>query len=150
MFIAAFVAGFGVQVGLKDIAQQSVEFGAEWGELVNLSVFFIFGSLVVRDWLQFHLTFWLYALLSLTLVRMLPVAFALIGTGLDLVNVVFIGWFGPRGLASIVLGLVYLKEELNLAGESTIRSAVMVTVLLSIFVHGLSARAGVGLYAQRV
>jgi NhaP-type Na+/H+ and K+/H+ antiporter len=73
-----------------------------------------------------------------------------IGTGLDLVNVVFIGWFGPRGLASIVLGLVYLKEELNLAGESTIRSAVMVTVLLSIFVHGLSARAGVGLYAQRV
>lgn len=148
MFIAAFVAGFAVQVGLKDIADESVEFGGEWGELANLSVFFIFGLLVVGDWSQFNLTFWLYALLSLTVVRMLPVAIALVGTGLDLASVAFIGWFGPRGLASIVLGLVYLKQEPSLAGESTIRLAVMVTVLVSIFVHGLSAHAGIRLYAR--
>jgi sodium/hydrogen antiporter len=137
-------------VGLKDVAKQSVEFGGEWGELVNLSVFSFFGILVVRDWPYFHLAFWLYAISSLTAVRMLPVAIALIGTGLDAATVVFMGWFGPRGLASIVLGLVYLKQELGLPGESTIRVAVTVTVLVSIFLHGLTARPGVGLYASRL
>jgi NhaP-type Na+/H+ or K+/H+ antiporter len=148
MFIAAFVAGFAVQIRLKGLANESVQFGGEWGELANLSVFFIFGLLVVQNWSQFHLTFWSYAFLSLTLVRMLPVAIALIGMGLDLASVAFIGWFGPRGLASIVLGLVYLKQEPSLAGESTIRLAVMVTVLLSIFAHGLSAHAGIGLFSR--
>jgi NhaP-type Na+/H+ or K+/H+ antiporter len=150
MFIAAFVAGLAVQVGLKDVAQRSVGFGEQWGELVNLGVFFLFGLFVVRNSPQFHLAFWLYALLSLTVVRMLPVAIASIGTGLTTASVVFVGWFGPRGLASIVLGLVYLKQELSLPGESTIRLAVMVTVLLSIFAHGLSASTGISLYARRV
>jgi sodium/hydrogen antiporter len=150
MFIAAFVAGHAVQVGLKDVAEQGVEFGEKWGELVNLAVFFLFGLFVVRNSPQFHLTFWLYALLSLTVVRMLPVAIASIGTGVTPASVVFMGWFGPRGLASIVLGLVYLKQELSLPGESTIRLAVMVTVLLSIFAHGLSASTGIGIYARKL
>jgi NhaP-type Na+/H+ or K+/H+ antiporter len=118
--------------------------------LVNLAVFFFFGLFSVRDSPQFHLTFWLYALLSLTLIRMLPVAIALIGTGLDPASTVFMGWFGPRGLASIVLRLVYLKQKLSLPGESTIRLAVIVTVLLSIFVHGLSTSMGIDLYARRL
>jgi sodium/hydrogen antiporter len=150
MFIAAFVAGLAVQVGLKDVAEQGVEFGEKWGELVNLAVFFLFGLFVVRNSPQFHLTFWLYALLSLTVVRMLPVAIASIGSGVTPASVVFMGWFGPRGLASIVLGLVYLKQELSLPGESTIRLAVMVTVLLSIFAHGLSASTGIGIYARKL
>jgi sodium/hydrogen antiporter len=134
----------------KDVARQSVQFGGQWGKLVNLSVFFLFGRFVVRDWPQFRLAFWLYAILSLTVVRMLPVAIASIGRGLTPASVVFVGWFGPRGLASIVLGLVDLKQELSLPGESTIRLAVMVTVLLSIFAHGLSASTGIGLYARRL
>jgi NhaP-type Na+/H+ or K+/H+ antiporter len=150
MFIAAFVAGLAVQVGLKDVAEESIEFGGQWGKLVNLAVFFLFGLMVIRNSYEFHLTFWLYALLSLTAVRMLPVAIALIGTGLNPASTVFMGWFGPRGLASIVLGLVYLKQELSLPGESTIRLAVIVTVLLSIFAHGLSASAGIGLYARKL
>ena len=150
MFIAAFVAGLAVQVGLKDVAQESIEFGGQWGKLVNLAVFFFFGLVVIRNSHQFHLSFWLYALLSLTAVRMLPVAIALIGTGLNPVSAVFMGWFGPRGLASIVLGLVYLKQELSLPGESTIRLAVIMTVLLSIFAHGLSASTGIGLYARKL
>ena len=60
------------------------------------------------------------------------------------------GWFGPRGLASIVLGLVYLEQELHLPGEATIRLAVIVTVLLSIFAHGLSATPGIGLDSRKV
>ncbi len=62
----------------------------------------------------------------------------------------FMGWFGPRGLASIVLGLVYLEQEMHLPGETTIRLAVMMTVLLSIFAHGLSAMPGIGLYARKI
>jgi len=60
------------------------------------------------------------------------------------------GWFGLRGLASIVLGLVYLEQESRLPGESTIRLAVMATVLLSIFAHGLSAVPGISLYARKI
>jgi len=92
----------------------------------------------------------LYAVLSLTLVRIVPVALALAGTGLTRATVLFMGWFGPRGLASIVLGLVYLEEEANLPGEPAIRLAVIATVLLSIFAHGFSALPGVNLYARRV
>jgi NhaP-type Na+/H+ or K+/H+ antiporter len=148
MFIAAFVAGLAVQTGLRDVAEQSVEFGGQWGKLANLSVFFLFGLIVVQDWGQFRPAFWLYAVLSLTIVRMVPVALALGRTGFSSATKVFIGWFGPRGLASIVLGLVYLKQELSLPGEPTIRFAVIVTVLVSIFAHGLSASRGSELYAR--
>jgi NhaP-type Na+/H+ or K+/H+ antiporter len=149
MFIAAFVAGLAVQFGFKEAGKHSVEFAEEWGQLLNLAVFFLFGMAAVRDWPQLSVASWIYALLSLTLVRMLPVAIALIGTRLSAATVVFMGWFGPRGLASIVLGLVYLEQEMHLPGESTIRFAVEATVLLSIFAHGLSAMPGIGLYARK-
>jgi NhaP-type Na+/H+ or K+/H+ antiporter len=150
MFIAAFVAGLTVQVGFKDAGKDSVEFTEEWGQLFNLAVFFLFGVLVLKDWPQYTMTIVLYAVLSLTVVRMIPVAIALIGTRLSPASVVFMGWFGPRGLASIVLGLVYLEEGLYLPGESTTRLAVIVTVALSIFAHGLSATPGINLYARKV
>jgi NhaP-type Na+/H+ or K+/H+ antiporter len=150
MFIAAFVAGLAVQVGFEEAGKHSVEFTEEWGQLINLSVFFLFGLLVARAWEQFNPAHVLYALLSLTVVRMLPVAIALLGTRLKLATVLFMGWFGPRGLASIVLGLVYLEHSTHQPGESTIRLAVMVTVLLSIFAHGLSAMPGISLYAAKV
>ena len=150
MFIAAFVAGLAVQIGFKDAGKHSGEFAEDWGQLLNLGVFFLFGMAAVRDWPQFGMAAWLYALLSLTLVRMLPVAIALIGTRLSPASVVFMGWFGPRGLASIVLGLVYLEQEMHFPGEPTIRFAVTVTVLLSIFAHGLSAMPGIAVYARKV
>jgi len=150
MFIAAFAAGLAVQIPFKDAGRHSVEFAEEWGQIFNLIVFFLFGLVVVRDWPQFTLLGWVYALLSLTIVRMLPVAVSLIGTGLSTSTVLFMGWFGPRGLASIVLGLVYLEQGLHLPGEATIRVAVMATVVLSIFAHGLSAVPGIGLYSRKV
>ncbi len=150
MFIAAFVAGLAVQVQFKEAGKHSVEFAEEWGQLFNLVVFFLFGMVIVRDWSQLTASSWIYAVLSLTVVRMLPVAVALIGTRLSRPTVLFMGWFGPRGLASIVLGLVYLEQELHLPGESTIRLAVMATVVLSIFVHGLSAIPGISFYAAKV
>ena len=150
MFIAAFVAGLAVQPGFKDAAKHSVEFTEEWGQLFNLAVFFMFGLFVARAGTQFNVRHALYAVLSLTVVRMLPVAIALIGTRLRLATVLFIGWFGPRGLASIVLGLVYLEQETQQPGEPTIRLAVMLTVLGSIFAHGLSAMPGMDIYARKI
>ena len=149
MFIAAFVAGLTVQIGFKETSRHSLEFSEELGQILNLSVFFLFGLFVVRDWQQFDLASVLYAALSLTVVRMVPVAIALIGTGLNPTTVVFMGWFGPRGLASIVLGAVYLEREAHLSGEPTIRVAVMMTVLFSIFLHGLSAVPGIAIYARK-
>jgi sodium/hydrogen antiporter len=150
MFIASFVAGLAVQIPFKDAGKHSVEFADEWGQMFNLAVFFLFGMVLVHDWPQFTLTSWVYAVLSLTVVRTLPVAVALIGTRFSLPSVLFIGWFGPRGLASIVLGLVYLEQELHLSSEPTIRAAVMLTVVLSIFAHGLSAMPGISIYARKV
>jgi NhaP-type Na+/H+ or K+/H+ antiporter len=150
MFIAAFVAGLTVQVGHKEAARHSVEFTEDWGQLFNLAVFFMFGMMVAVSWTQFDWTHTLYAVLSLTVIRMGPVAVALLGTGLNRVTVLFMGWFGPRGLASIVLGLVYLEEATPAGSEPVIRLTVMVTVLISIFAHGLSALPGMELYARKL
>ncbi len=150
MFIAAFVAGLAVQIGFPHIGRHSVEFTEDWGQLFNFFVFFLFGLFVARAAGDFTPAIVLYAVLSLTVVRMLPVAVALAGTGLQRTTVVFMGWFGPRGLASIVLGLVYLEHETKLPGENTIRLAVMATVLLSIVAHGLTAMPGIRRYGRAV
>jgi NhaP-type Na+/H+ or K+/H+ antiporter len=78
-----------------------------------------------------------YAVLSLTAIRMVPVALALIGSGLDRNTVLFVGWFGPRGLASLVFALLALEELGSGADEAV--AVVAVTVLLSVIAHGLSA-----------
>jgi sodium/hydrogen antiporter len=150
MFIAAFVAGLAVQVGFPQVGRHSVEFTEDFGQLFNFFVFFLFGLFVARTWQDFTAATVLYAILSLTVVRMLPVALALAGTGMSRATVLFMGWFGPRGLASIVLGLVYLEQQTNLAGENAIRLAVMATVLLSVVAHGLSAMPGIARYAKGV
>lgn len=150
MFIAAFIAGMTVQRGYHDAGKHSVEFAEEWGQLLNLSVFFLFGLLMAQVAPELRPSHFLYAALSLTVVRMVPVVLALLGTGLSRISVLFLGWFGPRGLASIVLGLVYLHHEASLPGEATIRLAVMATVMTSIVAHGLTARPGVRLYARGV
>lgn len=150
MFIVSFVAGIASQAGFKEVGEHSVEFTEGWGQLFNYFVFFFLGLMVPNAWNLFTSNLVVYAILSLTLIRMLPVATSLIGTHLSRVTVLFMGWFGPRGLASIVLGLVYIEQEARLPGEPDIRLAVMVTVLLSIFCHGLSALPGINLYARRV
>ena len=150
MFIAAYVAGLAVQFGYPDASAHSVEFTEGWGQLLDYFVFFLFGLFVALALGRFSLVHVLYAVLSLTVVRMVPVAIALTGTRLNSATVLFMGWFGPRGLASIVLGLVFLEEEARLPGEETIKLAVMATVMLSIFAHGFSALPGISLYARTV
>ena len=79
-----------------------------------------------------------YAVLSLSIVRMLPVALALAGSGLDRFGVAFVGWFGPRGLASVIFALLAL-EDLGSVGKDLV-GVIAVTVLLSVVLHGLTAR----------
>jgi NhaP-type Na+/H+ or K+/H+ antiporter len=150
MFIAAYVAGLAVQVGFRDASALSVEFVEGWGQLFDYFVFFLFGLLVALAFKNFTLVHVLYAILSLTVVRMIPVAVAVIGTRLSAASVLFMGWFGPRGLASIVLGLVFLEEETHLPGEETIKLVVMATVMLSIFAHGFTALPGIDLYTRKL
>ena len=78
-----------------------------------------------------------YAVLSLTVVRMLPVAVALIGTRLSRATVLFMGWFGPRGLASIVFAIIVAQADLP--GGDVISLAVAVTVIISVIAHGVTA-----------
>jgi NhaP-type Na+/H+ or K+/H+ antiporter len=148
MFIAAFVAGLAVQIGFREAGEHAVEFTDSFGQVLNLAVFFLFGMLAFHRVGEFGPRVWLYAALSLTVIRMLPVAVALWGTGLDRATVLFMGWFGPRGLASIVLGLVYLEHHEG-GAHPTIRLAVVATVLLSIFAHGATALPGIAWYARR-
>jgi NhaP-type Na+/H+ or K+/H+ antiporter len=148
-FIAAFVAGLFVRMTFVHAGKHSVEFTEEWGQVFNLAVFFLFGMMMAREAGGMGVAPVFYALLSLTVVRMLPVAVSLIGSGLDKSTIAFMGWFGPRGLASIVLGLVYLEQEKDLPGEHVTRLAVMATVFLSILAHGLSAAPGIRALTQR-
>jgi NhaP-type Na+/H+ or K+/H+ antiporter len=150
MFIAAFIAGLAVQVWFKDAGKHSGEFTEGWGQLLNFLVFFLFGLLFARSWNDFTPEMLLYAILSLTLVRMIPVALALIGTRLSTYTIIFMGWFGPRGLASIVLGLVFLEHATNTPGSYTVRLVVMITVMLSILAHGLTTLPGINLYVKKI
>ena len=149
-FITAFSAGLAMQIGFREAAEGIAEFSENQGRLLHMFVFFLFGTAAGAVLGEFRLAPVLYAILSLTLVRMLPVAISMIGTRLSAASVLFMGWFGPRGLASIVLGLVVAEQELHASGESLLRTALVATVLLSIFAHGLSASPGIGLYARQL
>jgi NhaP-type Na+/H+ or K+/H+ antiporter len=89
-----------------------------------------------------------YAALSLTVVRMLPVALALARSGLGGWTVAYVGWFGPRGLASILLALILLVEYPDVPGGSAIFAVVALTVLASIFLHGATAAPLTDRYAR--
>lgn len=139
-FIAAFVAGLSAGRITEVCNENILDFTEDEGQLLNLTVFFIFGISAIGFLEGAGWEVYVFGLLALTLVRMLPVAVALTGTGLRRSTVAFMGWFGPRGLASIILALVVLEEEPELPAIPTVFAAMTVTVLASVFLHGISAR----------
>jgi NhaP-type Na+/H+ or K+/H+ antiporter len=148
-FIAAFVGGLAVGPTVERVGEQLIQFTEAEGQLLNLSVFFIFGVLVIGLIQPLSWEVAVYALLSLTVIRMLPVALALLGTHLRGISVLFMGWFGPRGLASIVLGLVVVAEAPLIAGRDEM-GVVALTVLLSVLLHGVTAVPLSAVYVRRV
>ncbi|MEU9294586.1 cation:proton antiporter [Streptomyces sp. NPDC048266] len=108
------------------------------GGLLGTLSFLVFGAVLLGPALE-HLNWRIitYAVLSLTVVRMLPVALALVGSGLRLPTVGYVGWFGPRGLASVVFGLLLVEE--HVPGIELLGQVIAVTIGLSILLHGVSA-----------
>lgn len=149
-FIAAFVGGLAAARLGPSCGDRVFAFTEQEGQLLSLAVFFIFGvsALGFVDEVTWEIA--LYAALSLTVVRMAPVAVAAAGQGLDRGTVAFMGWFGPRGLASIILALVVAEEEPDLPALGAILATVTVTVLASVLAHGISAPPLVRIYARRL
>ena len=118
----------------------AVELPELLGEIMMLVVWFLFGAALVPITIDnFDVAMLVYALLSLTVIRIVPVAVSLVGSGLDRWSVLFVGWFGPRGLASIVFALLAVEElgEAHVVEQAV--AVVAVTVLLSVVLHGVSA-----------
>jgi sodium/hydrogen antiporter len=138
-FIAAFIAGGGAGTAAGALRGRMLEFAEEEGQLLNLAVFFIFGLFAAEALGDATAAMVVYAVLSLTVVRMVSVAIATIGLGLAPADVALLGWFGPRGLASIVLALAVVDQAPALAGVEEIFLVMTVTVLLSVLLHGVSA-----------
>ena len=138
-FIAAFICGLAFASAAGRRGEPLVPFVEETGALVSLLVWLAFGAIAVAPLLE-HLTWQLvvYALLSLTVVRMVPVVLALAGTRLGWATTAFVGWFGPRGLASVVFALIAL-EDLGEKASSPAVAVITATVLLSVVAHGVSA-----------
>jgi NhaP-type Na+/H+ or K+/H+ antiporter len=140
-FISAFVAGLGLTMGITSthVRHRVQEFGETEGTQLILVVFLIFGLAMVPIAAQY----WgwrelAYALASLTVLRMVPVAISMIGGKLDWKTVAFIGWFGPRGIAS-VLYLLMAVAAIGLEGYETVMSVIVLTIAISVYAHGISA-----------
>jgi NhaP-type Na+/H+ or K+/H+ antiporter len=147
-FIAAFCAGalFGALVAgeSEDASRLNEEIGGLLGGVTML----VFGAVLLGPALE-HLS-WrvvLYATLSLTLVRMVPVAIAMAGSGARRPTVGFLGWFGPRGLASIVFAVIVVQEA-HLPGAPTILETTYLAIGLSVVAHGVTAAPMAGRYAR--
>jgi NhaP-type Na+/H+ or K+/H+ antiporter len=138
-FVAVFVAGIAFGVAAREHCAGAYDFAADEGELLTLVTFLLFGvSVVGRAFDHLSWATVVYVVASLTVVRLIPVAISLIGAGLRPPTILFIGWFGPRGLASILFG-VFLLEESGVPVSNSIFSVVVLTVLVSVVLHGATA-----------
>lgn len=149
-FIAAFVAGiaFGARMAQRE-GRHALTLTHEVGLLLGFVVWFLFGAVllpIALDGLSWQVV--AYAALSLTAVRMIPVALASIGVRADGPSVALVGWLGPRGLASIVFAILAL-EQLPADVADPIVQVIGVTVGLSVLAHGLSARWAAGWFLRR-
>ncbi|MFQ2026129.1 cation:proton antiporter [Aeromonas veronii] len=149
-FIAAFVGGLFIGHRLGEHKHAYMDSCEGYGDLLSVVIWMVFGATLmpILPELQ-HWQYWLYAIASLTLLRMVPVWLSLIGTGLKPELKLFIGWFGPRGLASIVFAVMVLQNEPALIGQRPIIATVPCTIILSVILHGLTANPWVERFKPR-
>lgn len=152
-FIAAFVGGIALRATSRDSLVEPTEFTETLGSFLSLLVWAIFGTVLVVSVVR-YISDWrpiVYAVISLTVVRMVPVAIAMLGAGLRRDTVTLMGWFGPRGLASVVFTLLAV-ETFQEAGHRVdmVIAAATWTILLSVVLHGLSATPLSRWYARRL
>ena len=138
-FVAAYIAGLTLAVRSPGLRERLHTFGEADGTQFSLFVFLLFGMVMVPSaWRHWDAAMLAYALVSLTVVRMVPVWLSLLGSGLGAKSVLFIGWSGPRGIAS-VLYLALVMQQFGSEHNVEVFSVIVLTVLLSVFLHGLSA-----------
>ncbi len=145
-YISAFVGGlaFGNTLGKK--CKFLFEFAESEGQLLILSTFMVFGAVMVPIALDnLDASMMIFAILALTVLRMLPVAISLLSKGVSAVTSAYLGWFGPRGLASILFALLIIEES-DVPHKEQILAATVITVTLSILLHGLSAASAARRY----
>jgi NhaP-type Na+/H+ or K+/H+ antiporter len=136
-FVACFVGGPLGGAITKRHKHELLAAVEDTGEVLALLTWTIFGAAVVKQAMgAFSWTVALYSVLSLTVIRMVPVLISLAGTGMGWTDKLFIGWFGPRGLASIVFAIIVYHEAVPERGELAL--VVVCTVILSVIAHGLS------------
>jgi NhaP-type Na+/H+ or K+/H+ antiporter len=137
-FIASFSGGLLFGILAKDLREEFLLAAEGTGDTLALVTWVIFGAAIVGQAVgHFSGLILLYAILSLTLIRMLPVFLSLTGSGIDTEGKLFIGWFGPRGLASIVFAVIVVSSDLPNTGP--IAMTVVCTIVLSIIFHGITA-----------
>ena len=147
-FIAAFVAGMTFRLALKRDPGHINELSEQVGNILNGITFVLFGAILLGPALgELSWQLALYAVVSLTVVRMLPVTIAMLGTRAHVPTLAFLGWFGPRGLASIVFAVIVIEES-NLPHEHLIVLAIYLTVGLSVLAHGVTAAPLAARYAR--
>ncbi|MGD9061040.1 MAG: cation:proton antiporter [Desulfobacterales bacterium] len=137
-FIAAFSGGLLFGILAKQARDEFLRAAEGTGDTMALITWVIFGAAVVGQAVgHFNWQIWLYAILSLTLIRMLPVFLCLIGMGVSTEGKLFMGWFGPRGLASIVFAVIVVEADVPNSG--VIAATAVCTIMLSILGHGITA-----------
>jgi len=138
-FISAFVAGIVFGNFIRHPCTFLFEFMESEGQLLMLITFLVFGAALLPEGLEhINVRFVIYGVLSLTAIRMIPIALSLLGSGIRLPSYLFLGWFGPRGLASILFVLLIL-EEAEIPHREEILSITVISVALSVILHGVSA-----------
>lgn len=147
-FISAFVAGIVFGNSIRHPCTFLFEFMESEGQLLMLITFLVFGASLLPEGLEHaNATFVVYAVLSLSAIRMIPIALSLLGSGIRLPTYLFLGWFGPRGLASILFVLLIL-EGTEIPHRAEILSITVMTVALSVLLHGVSAAPLATLYGR--
>ena len=151
-FVAVFIAGILFGFATRHLLHEATEYTEITGTAFSLFVWILFGSgLVIQLFTDFNPLALIYALLSLTIVRMIPVAISMIGTRLRADTVLMMGWLGPRGLASVVFLIIAYEA----AHEANVHTDILIgmaswTILLSVLLHGISALPLANWYAQRL
>jgi len=147
-FISAFVSGLVFGNCIRHACTYLFEFMESEGQLLMLITFLVFGAALLPEGLaHIDVSFVVYAVLSLTVIRMIPIALSLLGSGIRAPTFLFLGWFGPRGLASILFVLLIL-EEAEIPHREELLSITVITVALSVALHGISAAPLASLYGR--
>ena len=149
-FIAAFVAGLCFGNSFRNKSLFFYQFAETQSHLLTTFTFLLFGAVLLPSVLPVvesrHLA---YAVLSLTVIRMLPVSLSLLGSGTKFSTHAFIGWFGPRGLASVLFALLILEES-SIPHKEEILIVTFLTIAFSVVLHGITAAPWARLYAHKI